>query len=71
MFGFLRNSQVIPMCPDVENIKSFIIHSSGCAEAGSEVGETRYANIKVKMVMKELSSYSRYFTAVACHMGTS
>lgn len=58
------------MCPDIDNIKSFIIHSSGCVEFGSEVGETRYANIKVKIVMRELSSYSRYSTAVACHMGT-
>lgn len=70
VFVFFRNFHVVPMHPDVGNIKSFLIHSSGCAETGCEVRETRYANIKVKIVMKELSSNSRYFIAVAFHMCT-
>lgn len=58
------------MCPEVGNIKSFIIHSSGCAEAGCEIRETSYANIIMNIVMEGLSSNSRHFTAVTCHTCT-
>lgn len=56
------------MCPHVKNMKSLITHSPGCIETGSVVGETRYNNIEVKIVIKELNCKSRYSAAVTYHM---
>lgn len=52
------------VCPAVEKMKSLIVHSHGCTETGCVFGETRHANIEVKIVTKELNCNSRYFAAV-------